>query len=234
MAALSATLLPIPIWGQRGGHGGMVMGGARGGFIAHGGGFSGAPPHGGNWGGGFHPGHGPGFPGHPVHPVHPGHLPYYPYFRWRYPWGYWGYYGYPWGLGSYGVGVGWSDAYYSDPAASYPASTSAPPDNSSAYLAAEQQHEIDRLNDEVASLRADLAPSKPVPEPPLEIRAETVLVFRDRHSEEVQNYAILGGTLWVFTQQRARKILIAELDITATTKANADRGIDFRLPGQKY
>jgi hypothetical protein len=226
MAALGATLLCIPVWGQRGGHGGMAMGGARVGILAHGSGFFGAPPHGGNWSGGFHPGHGPGFPGHPSHPSH---FPYHPYFRWRYPWGTWGYYGYPWG----GVGVGWSDAYYSYPGASYPADSYGAPDNSSAYLAAEQQQEIDRLNDEVASLRAELAPSKPAPEPPLQIRAETVLVFRDRHSEKVENYAIVGGTLWVFTQQRARKIPIAELDIPTTTKANADRGIDFRLPGQK-
>jgi len=57
-------------------------------------------------------------------------------------------------------------------------------------------------------------------------------VFRDRHSEEIRNYAIAGETLWVFTQQRARKIPIAELDVPATTKANEDRGIDFRLPSQ--
>jgi hypothetical protein len=57
-----------------------------------------------------------------------------------------------------------------------------------------------------------------------------VLVFRDRHSEEIQNYAIAGNTLWVFTQERGRKIPIAELDVPATAKANADRGIDFRLP----
>jgi hypothetical protein len=59
-----------------------------------------------------------------------------------------------------------------------------------------------------------------------------VLVFRDRHSEEILNYAIKGERLWVFTEQRARKIPIAELDVPATTKANTERGIDFRLPGQ--
>ncbi|HME57460.1 MAG TPA: hypothetical protein VKF63_03920, partial [Terracidiphilus sp.] len=64
------------------------------------------------------------------------------------------------------------------------------------------------------------------------IHAATVLVFRDRHSEEIQNYAIVGKTLWVFTEQRARKIPIAELNVPATTKANEARGIDFRLPAQ--
>jgi hypothetical protein len=99
-------------------------------------------------------------------------------------------------------------------------------------MAHEQQQEIDRLNDEVARLRAERVPANSTPEPPAaQIRADTVLVFRDRHSEEIGNYAIVGETLWVFTQQRARKIPIAELDIPAMTKANADRGIDFRLPG---
>ncbi len=72
----------------------------------------------------------------------------------------------------------------------------------------------------------------PQPPPKAEIRAGTVLVFRDRHSEEIQNYAIVGKTVWVFTEQRARKIPIAELNIPATTKANEARGIDFRLPTQ--
>ena len=72
--------------------------------------------------------------------------------------------------------------------------------------------------------------SAPSPPPKAQVRAETLLVFRDRHTEEIQNYAIVGKTLWVFTEQRSRKIPIAELDVPATTKANDDRGIDFRLP----
>jgi len=225
MAALSAILLGAPLWAQRAGHRGMALGGARGGYVARVG-----APQGGYWGGGIHGPHGPSYPSH---------LPYYPghhaYFRCRYPWwGYRGYYGYPWGLGWYGgTGFVWSDASFSNPAESNPAYAYPPPDNSSASIAYEQQREIDRLNDEVVRLRAERTPANPAPEPPAtQIRAETVLVFRDRRSEEIRNYAIAGETLWVFTQQRARKIPIAELDVPATTKANEDRGIDFRLPSQ--
>jgi len=231
MAALSVALLAVPLWGQRGGRGGMAMGGVRGGYVVHGGGFMG-PSHGGYWSGGFRPVYGPGFPGHPGHyPYHPIH---YPYWGWRYPWwGFRGYYGYPWALGSYGgVGFGWSDAYY--PAQSYPAYAYAPPENSNANIAYQQQGEIDRLNDEVASLRAERVPSAPATQAPeTQIRAETVLVFRDHHSEQIQNYAIVGETLWVFTEQRARKIPISTLDVPATSKANDDRGIDFRLPSRR-
>ena len=207
------------------------MGGAPGGYVAHGGGFVGAP-HGASWGGGFHGPHGPGFSGHPGHPSHPIH---YPYYGWRYPWwGYRGYYGYPWWPGWYGgPGVIWSDASYSYPAETDPGYAYPPPNNSNANIAYEQQQEeIDRLNDEVARLRAESGPADRAQESPAAQTPAALLVFRDRHSEEIQNYAIAGNTLWVFRQERARKIPIAELDVAATAKANADRGIDFRLPGQ--
>ena len=59
----------------------------------------------------------------------------------------------------------------------------------------------------------------------------TVLVFRDQHKQEVQNYAIVGQTVWVFDPQRTQKIPLSELDLPATTKANDDRGVDFHIPG---
>ena len=58
----------------------------------------------------------------------------------------------------------------------------------------------------------------------------TVLVFRDQHQQEVQNYAIVGETLWAFAAQRTQKIPLAELDIPATEKANDDRGVVFKVP----
>ena len=114
-----------------------------------------------------------------------------------------------------------------------PSNVYAYPENSDAYGQDSQlqQDEIDRLNQEVARLREE-QPANPAPSPPVkaQVHAETLLVFRDHHTEEIENYAIVGKTLWVFTEQRARKIPIAELDVPATTKANDDRGIDFRLP----
>lgn len=58
----------------------------------------------------------------------------------------------------------------------------------------------------------------------------TVLVFRDRHQEEIRNYAIVGQTLWNFSSQRTRRISLTDLDLEATMKANEDRGLTFRLP----
>jgi hypothetical protein len=69
------------------------------------------------------------------------------------------------------------------------------------------------------------AAGKPEAVPP------TVLVFRDQHKLEVQNYAIVGQTLWNFAPQHTQKIPLSDLDLPATTKANEDRGVSFRVPG---
>jgi len=69
-------------------------------------------------------------------------------------------------------------------------------------------------------VQADRAPDQP----------ETVLVFKDGHQMEVENYAIVGNTLYDLTQGRRHKIALSELDLDATTKQNNDRGIDFQLP----
>lgn len=59
----------------------------------------------------------------------------------------------------------------------------------------------------------------------------TALVFRDQHVEEVRNYAIAGGTLWVLNDHQAgKKIPLAQLDLDATVKMNDDRGVDFQVP----
>jgi hypothetical protein len=61
-------------------------------------------------------------------------------------------------------------------------------------------------------------------------RPQTILVFKDGHHLEVQNYAIVGTMLFDMTPGRRSKIAIADLDLPATTKENDDRGIDFQLP----
>lgn len=70
------------------------------------------------------------------------------------------------------------------------------------------------------------APPEPVvPQP------STVLVFRDGHQSELQNYAIVGDTLFDLADNRTHKILLADLDLLATRKANEARGVDFQIPG---
>lgn len=60
--------------------------------------------------------------------------------------------------------------------------------------------------------------------------ADTVLVFRDKHQEQVENYAIVGDMLWNFAPGHTQRISLDDLDLAATEKANEDRGMTFRLP----
>jgi hypothetical protein len=69
-------------------------------------------------------------------------------------------------------------------------------------------------------------------EAPVADLPQTVLVFKDGHQLEVQNYAVIGDSLYDLTPGRHHKILLTDLDLTSTTKQNDDRGIDFRLPPQ--
>jgi hypothetical protein len=65
------------------------------------------------------------------------------------------------------------------------------------------------------------------PEPP---QTPTVLVFKDGHTVEVGNYAIVGANLFDLTPGHARKVALADLDLDATQKRNDDRGVTFQLP----
>jgi hypothetical protein len=74
------------------------------------------------------------------------------------------------------------------------------------------------------------APPRPRPQQTSEAVPATVLVFNDQHKQEVQNYAIVGQTLFNFAPQHTEKIPLSNLDIPATTKANDERGVDFHVP----
>ena len=137
-----------------------------------------------------------------------------------------GYYGYGWPYAYAGWDYPW---YYDDSNNDYAQDSGdsyAPPQD---Y---QSQAEIDRLHNEVAQLR-DQMQSRGVPRPPEPKEAApepTQLVFADKHTEQIENYAIVRQYLWVFDNSRARKIPLASLDIPATEKANQDRGVDFAIP----
>lgn len=68
--------------------------------------------------------------------------------------------------------------------------------------------------------------TRPRPEPPA---PPTVLIFRDGHQAEIHNYAVVGQTLWIFSEERARKVPLADLDLDATRQANEARGVEFAV-----
>ncbi len=233
ISAILALMLAVPAWSQRRGGGGGFRGSGGAGFRGSFGGGRGSGFAGGGlrFGGGFR---GPGF--FPNRGFVPGRF-YRPRFAYGYPWwsyGYvGGYYSYPGYYGDWYPSTIENDSAYAAPPAYY-----APP---TAYndQGNQQQEQINRLQDQVDRLRNEderdiryvpRPPEAPRPQASAEPQAATVLVFHDKHTQEVHNYAVVGQTLWIFNEQRATKLPLASLDIPATTKANDDRGIDFRVP----
>lgn len=76
--------------------------------------------------------------------------------------------------------------------------------------------------------------SRPTEPEPVAAQPTTVLIFKDGHQAEVQNYAIVAEALFDFSDGRSHKILLADLDLPATQKANDDRGVDFHVPTKAY
>jgi uncharacterized protein YlxW (UPF0749 family) len=122
------------------------------------------------------------------------------------------------------------------------------------------QQQVSRLTSAVEELQADrIASVKPAPAPRTKGKASvagkktvvitptpasaspevdertplTVLIFQDGRRTEAQNYAIVGQTLWIYTEQDSKKVPLAELDVAATKTANSDRGIVFQVPNTK-
>jgi len=58
----------------------------------------------------------------------------------------------------------------------------------------------------------------------------TVLVFRDGRLVQTRNYAIVGESIWVYTEQESKKYRLADLDLEATKKVNSEHGVLFELP----
>jgi hypothetical protein len=82
-----------------------------------------------------------------------------------------------------------------------------------------------------ASGNSDGADSAVETREPVATQPSTILIFKDGHQSDVFNYAIVGDTLFDFSGGRTKKILLADLDLLATHKANDDLGVDFQIPG---
>lgn len=138
----------------------------------------------------------------------------------------------------YGMPVVWDNSSedYADQAAQQMAQQNAQASAQASDLTAQIQQlreELRQLREQQSAPPAAAAPVAPVaPErqaPPM----PTTLVFRDGHRSQVENYAIVGNTLWVFHDQRRQKIPIADLDLQATQQVNLDQGVDFTVPSAR-
>ena len=72
-------------------------------------------------------------------------------------------------------------------------------------------------------------PAGPGP-PPAKPRQPTVFVLKSGERIEVRRYTITGGTLRLAAEGKQRTIPLAALDLTASTAANRERGVNLRIP----
>lgn len=229
IAAFGLILIAAPAWSQRGGHGGGGGGGSH--FASPGasGSHSFSSPsssrsfHGGGFvhASGSHVRVGNGY--YNYRGVY-GRRGYYPYYGYAgcYPYGYCGWWTDPLAYDS--PDSAQDSANDQDSYAGYyqaPANPGPYADNSGL------QRDVQTLNGKIDRLQADIEARN---HPKSNLEPATALVFRDQHVEEVHNYAIAGGTLWVFNDQASKKIPLAQLDLDATIKKNDERGVDFQVP----
>jgi hypothetical protein len=100
-------------------------------------------------------------------------------------------------------------------------------------------NEVDRLRGDLDQMKAQTRemPPAPVAAPPAVPEQSltqppepaTVIVLRDGRRFESTNYAIMDQTLWNFSARPVQKIPIGSIDVSASEKANADRGVDFSV-----
>jgi hypothetical protein len=112
----------------------------------------------------------------------------------------------------------------------YPSGEEAPAPASEQETAIAGQ--VERLTEEVESLREErpsVAALPPAPAPQ-EKPLSAVLVYRDGHQSEVENYAVLGQTLYVFAGETTRRIPLADLNLEATQRLNEEQGVEFVPP----
>ena len=96
-----------------------------------------------------------------------------------------------------------------------------------AYRAPQPREERDYRDNSNEPPAAQPVVEKPTPQQP------TVLVFKDGRQNQVLNYAIVGETLYDLSDGRAKKVALAELDLSATEKQNDERGVDFLVPAAR-
>ncbi len=92
------------------------------------------------------------------------------------------------------------------------------------------QNEVSRLADEVERLREQQAQQRAPAAAASKPSVPTALVYRDGRRAEVENYAIVGQTVWIFSEAHARKVPLSELNLPATRAANEQRGVEFLGP----
>lgn len=97
-------------------------------------------------------------------------------------------------------------------------------------------NEVDRLRTEVDQLKVQAAATPPPvpaaeaePAPAAVPEPATVIILRSGKRIESTSYAVMDQTLWNFSARPVQKIPLSSIDIAASERANAERGVDFSV-----
>jgi hypothetical protein len=92
------------------------------------------------------------------------------------------------------------------------------------------KHRLDSRDSAPKTLAQNRPDPSPAAEPVVDDSPTTVFIFKDGHQIESRNFAIMGQTLYDFSDTGLKKVQLSELDTAATQKANDDRGTAVKLP----
>jgi len=147
----------------------------------------------------------------------------------------------PYVYGTYLPYIGVPSIYAPYPYAAVPAYVApVEPATSVRQTETDLSYQVERLSREIEQLRQDqaaaaarpqVASPPPQAEPPAP-QLPTTLVFRDGHRLIIQNYAIVGQTLWIFDEQNSTKIALSDLNLEATQAENRANGVRFPVPAR--
>ncbi|MDQ2712237.1 MAG: hypothetical protein M3Y24_08415 [Acidobacteriota bacterium] len=98
--------------------------------------------------------------------------------------------------------------------------------------------QVQQLSAQMDELRNSLGRSQPSPVPGPQVYANSpesasppsppvTVVLKNGQTLQIQNYAVMGNTLWDFSSQPVRKIPVSNIDVPASTKATEANGAEF-------
>jgi len=92
--------------------------------------------------------------------------------------------------------------------------------------------EVEQLREERASAPMEQVPARPAVQPEAKNDQDlpVILVFLDKHIQEIRNYAVANEMVVAFDGTRTRKYPLMDIDLAATMKLNDERGVNFNVP----
>lgn len=147
-------------------------------------------------------------------------------YGYGYGYGYPGYYPFDYSSQYYAPAA--SEPYYQE---QQPVYVPGPGDGYGAQSDADLSYQVGRLTQEVEDLRQQQAQAAPA-RSTSSMFSPVVLIFKDGHRMEIQNYAVIGQTLWVLDEKNSTKIPVDDLDLEATQRENLAHGVRFSVPSR--